>query len=42
MGAERQNYATGAHGVQSLRKIDPDLRTIKVTRVIEVEPAARS
>lgn len=41
-GAERQNYATGAHGVQFAEvKIDPDLRTIKVTRVIEVSACGK-
>jgi len=40
--AERQNYATGAHGVQFAEvKIDPDLRTIKVTRVIEVSACGK-
>ncbi|MFT3743778.1 MAG: xanthine dehydrogenase family protein molybdopterin-binding subunit [Pyrinomonadaceae bacterium] len=41
-GAERQNYATGAHGVQFAEvKIDPDLRTIKVTRMIEVSACGK-
>lgn len=41
-GAERQNFATGAHGVQFAEvKIDPDLRTIKVTRVIEVSACGK-
>lgn len=40
--AERQNYATGAHGVQFAEvKIDPDLRTIKVTRVVEVSACGK-
>ncbi|MEO7659065.1 MAG: xanthine dehydrogenase family protein molybdopterin-binding subunit, partial [Pyrinomonadaceae bacterium] len=40
--AERQNYATGAHGVQFAEvKIDPDLRTIKVTRVIEASACGK-
>jgi xanthine dehydrogenase YagR molybdenum-binding subunit len=36
-GPERQNYSTAAHGAQFIEvKVDPDLRTIKVTRAIEV------
>ncbi|MCA1639018.1 MAG: xanthine dehydrogenase family protein molybdopterin-binding subunit [Acidobacteria bacterium] len=34
--AERQKYATGAHGAQFVEvKVDPDLGTVRVTRVIE-------
>jgi xanthine dehydrogenase YagR molybdenum-binding subunit len=34
---ERQNYATLAHGAQFVEvKVDPDLGTVRVTRVIEV------
>lgn len=41
-GSERQNYATGAHGVQFAEvKIDPDLRIINVTRVIEVSACGK-
>ncbi|RYG62428.1 xanthine dehydrogenase family protein molybdopterin-binding subunit, partial [bacterium] len=35
--SERSKYATGAHGAQFVEvKIDPDIGTIQVTRVIEV------
>ncbi|RYG60268.1 xanthine dehydrogenase family protein molybdopterin-binding subunit, partial [bacterium] len=35
--AERSKYATGAHGAQFVEvKINPDIGTIQVTRVIEV------
>ena len=34
---EREKYATGAHGAQFVEvKVDPDLGTVKVTRVVEV------
>jgi xanthine dehydrogenase YagR molybdenum-binding subunit len=39
---EREKYATGAHGAQFVEvKIDPDIRTIHVTRVIEVSACGK-
>jgi xanthine dehydrogenase YagR molybdenum-binding subunit len=36
-GAERQNYATLAHGAQFVEvKVDPDVGTVRVTRAIEI------
>lgn len=40
--AERANYASLAHGAQFVEvKVDPDLGTVKVTRVIEVSAVGR-
>jgi xanthine dehydrogenase YagR molybdenum-binding subunit len=39
---ERENYASLAHGAQFVEvKVDPDLGTVKVTRVIEVTACGR-
>ncbi len=39
---EREKYATGAHGAQFVEvKVDPDLGTIRVTRVIEVSACGK-
>ena len=39
---EREKYATGAHGAQFVEvKIDPDLGTVRVTRVIEVSACGK-
>lgn len=39
---ERENYATAAHGAQFVEvKIDPDLGTVRVTRVIEVSACGK-
>lgn len=39
---ERDKYATGAHGAQFVEvKIDPDIKKINVTRVIEVSACGR-
>lgn len=39
---DRQRYATGAHGAQFVEvKIDPDIKKINVTRVIEVSACGK-
>jgi len=39
---EREKYATGAHGAQFVEvKVDPDLGTVRVTRVVEVSACGK-